>query len=54
MRTYKMNDHLTISRPNLLQKEMFSWIISFTDLLENSYVEMGVPFTPISLRLFEI
>ena len=41
-------------KPNLLEKEMFSRIISSFDLLENSYVRLGVPFSSFSLRIFEM
>lgn len=41
-------------KTNLLEKEMFSWIILSFDLLENSYDGLGAPFIPISQRCFEI
>ena len=39
-------------KPNLLKKEIVSWIISSFDLLENPYVGLGVPFSPISWRVW--
>ena len=35
-------------KPNLLKKEIVSWIISSFDLLENPFAGLGVPFSPIS------
>ena len=39
--------------PDLLDKELFSQITSSV-FPENSYVGLGVPFSPISLRIFEM
>lgn len=41
-------------KPNLLEKGIVSWIILSFDLLENPYVGLGVPLSPISMRIFEI
>ena len=41
-------------KPNLFQKEIVSWIISSFDMLESPYVGLGVPFSPISWRLWNV